>query len=682
MDSQLHQLRNLCILFALFLLFIGNDAYAGKNYTWDGSTDSSWTVASNWTAGGGAPADPSSGTQADYQINGTYTNAPVISSTPTGFNMRDCGISGGSLVQMRGGTVNFTRDVAISGGSDLVITGGTMNIAGNLYIFDGGTTITVNGGDLNVTGDILMGNNGGQTEGSNGVTSITLSSGSISCANLAYDNSTGDTHGVTVSGGTFTISGDIRSDGEDVNMTINNSSAIVDVGDDITMTGGGDLLTMSDGILRLRGDWNNSGTTNLTGGSVRFEGTTSSNITNASGGETFYFMSVNKSLGGVNLNDSIIIDFRMALLSGVVTTNGNSVTFVDDASPSIFSSSSYIDGPINKIGNEIFVFPTGDGIFYNPIELSTTPNTSADMYRAEYFIGSPDGLYPIANREGGLATVSQVEYWTLDRLIGTSAEKVTLYWNAGSLVGNLTDLRVLRWDAGDSEWKNEGNGGTTGTTSSGDIESAAAITDFSPFTLGSTTINNPLPVELLSFNAKAIGSDVVVSWTTAAEINNNRFEIIKTVDGIEFETIAVVESKAEGGNSTETLYYSLHDPIDFDHSAYYRLVQIDHDGTRKEYPFLAVHLNGQRISVTEENAHIYPNPVLEEEFTLQINTDKEIDIYLFNLKGQSIQISQSKLNENSYRVELNEKVESGIYFVNLIERSTSQLISSEKLIIQ
>lgn len=95
----------------------------------------------------------------------------------------------------------------------------------------------------------------------------------------------------------------------------------------------------------------------------------------------------------------------------------------------------------------------------------------------------------------------------LDRVTSTNNVNVTLTWDVNSGgVTDLDDLLVARWD-GDS-WTSEGNGGTTGNTTTGTIVTSSAVTNFSPFTLASSTSNNPLPIELLSFSATPVGNVV------------------------------------------------------------------------------------------------------------------------------------------------------------------------------
>ena len=83
----------------------------------------------------------------------------------------------------------------------------------------------------------------------------------------------------------------------------------------------------------------------------------------------------------------------------------------------------------------------------------------------------------------------------------------------------------------------------------------------------------PLPVELLYFTVKEDVDHIIFDWATASEINNEYFEIEKSIDGIVFSTISFLEG---AGNSTNIIYYSIKT---ITHSGYFRLKQVDYDGT-------------------------------------------------------------------------------------------------------
>lgn len=87
--------------------------------------------------------------------------------------------------------------------------------------------------------------------------------------------------------------------------------------------------------------------------------------------------------------------------------------------------------------------------------------------------------------------------------------------------------------------------------------------------------DTPLPVELLSYNAHLGDSHIIITWTTASELNNKGFYILK-YNGIQFESIGFVNGV---GNSSSLNTYHFEDPNILDGYNYYQLYQTDYDGT-------------------------------------------------------------------------------------------------------
>ena len=84
-----------------------------------------------------------------------------------------------------------------------------------------------------------------------------------------------------------------------------------------------------------------------------------------------------------------------------------------------------------------------------------------------------------------------------------------------------------------------------------------------------------LPITLLSFNAAAIKDGVHVEWSTASQINNDYFNVEKSLDGYEWENKVTV---AGAGNSNTQMDYSWVDLNPSMGVSYYRLKQTDYDG--------------------------------------------------------------------------------------------------------
>jgi hypothetical protein len=110
-----------------------------------------------------------------------------------------------------------------------------------------------------------------------------------------------------------------------------------------------------------------------------------------------------------------------------------------------------------------------------------------------------------------------------------------------------------------------------------------------------------VPVELYAFTASAVNETVILNWTTSTEINNLGFEIERA--GLEegFITIGFVEGK---GTTTETNYYSFTDRNLSAGNYYYRLRQVDFDGSFEYSPTVEVDIIANEFALSQN----YPNP--------------------------------------------------------------------------
>ena len=111
--------------------------------------------------------------------------------------------------------------------------------------------------------------------------------------------------------------------------------------------------------------------------------------------------------------------------------------------------------------------------------------------------------------------------------------------------------------------------------------------------------NSPLPVELTRFDATAKSQAVSLSWATASEKNNDRFEVQRSATGSEYATIGAVKGQ---GSTTMAHDYSFVDSRPLAGTSYYRLRQVDADGTFSFSPVAAVQTEA-RTKVL-----LYPNP--------------------------------------------------------------------------
>lgn len=355
-------------------------------------------------------------------------------------------------------------------------------------------------------------------------------------------------------------------------------------------------------------------------------------------------------LNGTNLRVTTSLSFTSGIIQ---SSSGNELIFGDDAFWTGAKNTSHVDGPVIKIGNDAFTFPVGDGSFYAPIGMGAPSNTS-DAFSAEY-INSP---YSNTTTMGsGLDHVSINEHWILDRVNGSSNVTVTLFWNKFRHGGvtSLVDMRVARWSG--SQWANHGNGNVTGNETAGSVTSSAAITDFSPFTLGSSNTLNPLPVSLISFDATPVNQSVKVVWATSNELNNDKYIVEKSYNGTEWSAIGTVKGL---GNSNSVAQYSFIDAQPQLGIQYYRLKQVDLNGEFAYSEIKPVAFNhNQHIQVS-----LFPNPANNQvNINLPSNENMDAKLTVFNALGQVV-LELSNLSATNFSFDCS-NFETGIYNLEL-----------------
>ncbi len=181
-------------------------------------------------------------------------------------------------------------------------------------------------------------------------------------------------------------------------------------------------------------------------------------------------------------------------------------------------------------------------------------------------------------------------------------------------------------------------------------------------------INHALPIELISFDSKLRGKEVMINWTTATEINNERFEIEHSLDGRNFSLIGTV---AGNGNSTEKNHYQMKHSSPASGMNYYRLKQLDFDGAHTYSDIIS-----ERISEKENISSIFPNPFYDQvtvefsgsEFNYS-NANKRI-VTVYDNFGKLLITKETAIDDKSIVIDLS-SLSKGIYFIKLAEGDTT-----------
>jgi hypothetical protein len=172
-----------------------------------------------------------------------------------------------------------------------------------------------------------------------------------------------------------------------------------------------------------------------------------------------------------------------------------------------------------------------------------------------------------------------------------------------------------------------------------------------------------VPVELVSFSGTAMQDKIKLSWTTASELNNLGFEVERTTNNSNWRVIGFVDGY---GYSNSPKHYSLVD-IDINQSGtyYYRLKQIDNDGTIEYLGIVAVEVGVPNSLYLSQN---YPNPFnpsTKIEFALPYNSF--VDLKVYNPMGEIIAVLvNEQKNAGRYEITFNASpFPSGVYFYSL-----------------
>jgi fibronectin-binding autotransporter adhesin len=452
-------------------------------------------------------------------------------------------------------------------------------------------------------------------------------------------------------------------------VTMTNTDLILN--GNMTIPSGVTLNNASNRNITIAGNWSNSGTFTAGSGTVAFNGSVDQSIV---GTTAFNSLTVSKT-GNLNLTGTAAttVNGTLTMTNGyLVPTATHPLTISSTGTTSGGSSSSYISGLVTKVLNSgSVILPIGklSPGRYRPVTLANP--SGADTWTAEYFGhgATSDGYNVGLMNTTNIRTVSTWEYWMVSRS-GTTSADLSLSYNTGSYtppnIGTVANLRVARWNG--AQWDVPPGSGThsqSGDNISGTV-TVTNVTSFSPETLASTDDPSPLPVTWISFTGARDRASVELRWVVSQQIDNDRFEVERSLDGKDFVRIGTVKG---GGTSYESVKYTYTDNEAVNYKKYYyRIKQIDLDG-KYDYSKIVVLLPEGESS---QRWFVYPNPVknteqlVVEDAKLQANNNVEITI--FSSKGQEIFRAQGSIESLNQRLQnVSPSINSGLYVIRITD---------------
>jgi len=252
----------------------------------------------------------------------------------------------------------------------------------------------------------------------------------------------------------------------------------------------------------------------------------------------------------------------------------------------------------------------------------------------------------------------------------TAPASVTVSWVSDDDNGfNInTPAQLWRADAASGPWAPQG------------VPASASARSFTANVtqLGVLTVSNasqPLPVTLVAFTAQRLGADGLLQWQTASELNNDHFVVESSADGLHFQALGQV---AGAGTSTQAHGYQFTDQNLARYAVgqvYYRLRQVDTDGTATYSPVrtVAVPLAAGLL------VQVYPNPSAPaSEVTLALRTDQAglATLVLTNVLGQQLSEQQLAVSVGASTLPLAgaSQLATGVYLLHVRQGGQQQTL--------
>jgi len=266
-------------------------------------------------------------------------------------------------------------------------------------------------------------------------------------------------------------------------------------------------------------------------------------------------------------------------------------------------------------------------------------------------------------RSGGELNTSVKRYFEITPTNNTSlAATLTFhYWDLESNGLSISEVALYRDNTGSDAWVKRG-GSYAAPVPGDNTVTLPDIEQFSPWTVGKN--NEPVPVRLLFFDATCDNYKILLNWSTASETNCDNFIIEKSYDT---KTWANIGSLAGAGNSNHLINYSFSDDNPFEGTMYYRLKQVDYDGSSNLYGPVAA---GCSENSNNLEIQVYPNPTAEKVY-VQAAMEAPGSILLCDILGRTIAEYQQNNLSVPFEVSM-EGVPSGIYMIRVVTEGFSK----------
>jgi hypothetical protein len=415
-----------------------------------------------------------------------------------------------------------------------------------------------------------------------------------------------------------------------------------------------------------------------TTGSATYTPTTTSTLTN------------NSSLGVIKTFDSLNNDYELYIINSSVSAIKGHAPLTINGAP----TDGYIinrgaqgigTGGLSRTVSQTgipYVFPIGSDLNgYNAVVMNFSSIASGSDKVRGLFVNATGGIGSLGNYCHGCGTMQNVQgfnyyfphnpcnsnrpqwvalntlprdhgYWSYT---GNASDVYTveMYPNSFSLFGSGSGQtwRIIKKSASitavpSGDWMPEMIPDTLALTDlltyttnmgcySGTGVPGGVFTGFSHFQMLKSSANIGLPIKLVSLNARSVADRLIqLTWITAEETDNRGFEILRSEDGTDFQSIGWVNAQGDG-NSSSGYEYGFDDPsVRPNIIYYYRLRQMDFDGTPTETYIVQAQIGGADITAVSD---FFPNPAASHsQVAIHSPSNASFVTELYSITGQLV----------------------------------------------
>ncbi len=353
------------------------------------------------------------------------------------------------------------------------------------------------------------------------------------------------------------------------------------------------------------------------------------------------------------------------------TTREVNVTNGAAAACNAGSASSYVSGKLRRTiatAANSYDFPVGllgTGYERANINYNVAPSAGYSLLAQFKTWGGANCVFPAGNGPAAAECITATYntlpyfnhgYWNIDAsIVGPTGTYTATMYNTAMSNNTGMGWTVVKAVSGSCAFALAGNCNAA-STAGATIRNG--LTGFSDFT--TVQSQTPLPIELLSFDAKPNQLGVLCSWVTATETNNDHFELERSKTGISFAKIGTMRGYGPG-TSVHNMDYKFQDEDVCTGTVYYRLKQVDIDGRFTYSEIVAVSCKNSLLSIA-------PNPASS---SLKLNFFESqagnISVEVTDLLGQVVltksYVVEKGFNDRNIDISI---LSNGVYYLKLV----------------